>query len=431
MNPYRNVRQSVLEAQAYQEDVITSSWVPAPPRMSERRSSNHTFTHPTDRVYKSELTIAPSNSISTKNPVDKCYKCSGIISRQTDNDIKFNNRIYHTYCFSCSICRVNLGLSDEKTFLLDNNGEPICKSCSSSKIKQCQTCRQAVISERYIHFDANDYHRECFNCYQCRRPLVDQVNIRVQNSRPCCDRCYDEKFASRCYVCNQTIPAGQYTTYKGNKYHLDCFKCSFCQSVIREMEFPAYNNKPCCERCYQDKFAPKCMQCSKSIVGEKAVIFNDNKYHADCFRCSQCYQPITESKFHMHNSKPCCNECFDKNIAPQCQQCLRAISVGKSVIYNGKSYHPDCFRCGQCRKIMYESRFYQVDNKPCCSECHEKNFTSRCAKCDRSIVDFYTTYKGKHYHTHCFVCSKCRRIIEENEKFYDDRYGILCSRCGL
>ena len=67
----------MLEARAHQEDVVTSSWVPAPPRMSERRSSNYTFTHPTDRVYKSELTIAPTNSISTKvsetDVLDSCF----------------------------------------------------------------------------------------------------------------------------------------------------------------------------------------------------------------------------------------------------------------------------------------------------------------------------------------------------------------------
>ncbi|UJR24805.1 hypothetical protein I4U23_006180 [Adineta vaga] len=434
MNTYQNLRRFTPETRTYREDVVTSVRVPPPPTppprplVPETRQPIYTNNPSSDRVYKTELIINP---LTRTSRVDDCFKCGRMINGQIDNDIKFNNRNYHRHCFTCSICHENLGLNTETTYLVDDNGGPICKKCQLAKAKICNVCQQSITIERYVHFEEHDYHRECFNCDYCRRSLIDQVNIHIQNSKRCCNQCFDDKFASQCYVCSQKIPSGRYTTYKGNKYHLDCFKCPHCQNVIREMEFPTYDNHPCCEQCYQEKFASKCCQCLKPIISEKAVIYQDNKYHPDCFRCGQCYRPIIESRFHTNNSKPCCNQCYEKNIAPQCQQCFKTITVGKSVNYQGKIYHPDCFRCGHCEKIMYESKFYQADNKPCCRDCHEKYFTPKCAKCNRSILERYTTFKGQNYHINCFVCSKCRHIIDEKEKFYDEKIGILCAQCGF
>ena len=54
---------------------------------------------------------------------------------------------------------------------------------------------------------------------------------------------------------------------------------------------------------------------------EKCLIYNENKYHPECFRCIKCNEIINDSEFHKENGKPCCIECFNKYFAEKCFEC--------------------------------------------------------------------------------------------------------------
>jgi hypothetical protein len=201
--------------------------------------------------------------------------------------------------------------------------------------------------------------------------------------------------------------------------------------MIIDKEFPTHNSKPCCIQCYNKYLAPECAQCLKIISVEESIIANEKTYHRDCFRCFQCNKLIDDSKFHIQNCKPCCIQCFNQYFAPECAQCLKIISVGKSIIFDGKCYHPDCFRCDQCKQILTDSKFQTRNSKPCCIQCSNDYSTLRCSKCSKPIIDRYTTFQGKNFHIQCFVCQKCHRIIESRDKFCSSDFGILCSICAI
>jgi hypothetical protein len=419
---------------------------------------------------------------------NRCSKCKDLINGS--NEIKFNNRYYHGDCFKCCHCDSNLNGSTNNKLKLSKDGEPMCSSCELSEAKICYVCQKSIVNEEIIIFDKNNYHKDCFNCNECHKSLVDEKNLQKHNSKACCIECFNKHFAERCCECSEPICNGKSTGYNGKSYHFDCFRCSLCNKVISggefaehdskrccvecydqhfsikcckclkiilngqyinyndkmfhpncfrcdncnkvitDKEFPTHDGKPCCVQCYDEHFSSKCVYCLKSISNAKSIIYNDKKYHEDCFRCGQCDKVMTDSKFHTNNSKPCCNQCYDQIFAPNCSKCLEKISVGKSIIYDKKSFHPDCFRCGECDKVMNDSKFHTANSKPCCAQCYDQYFTPQCQKCLKPINDKYTTFNGKTFHIHCFVCTKCHQIINNNEQFYSDQTGVLCSTCA-
>ncbi|CAF3883282.1 unnamed protein product [Adineta steineri] len=403
MNRSQQIEDNSMHRRQSREDIVTSVWVPSPSSLIQNQST-YSNDNPTNKIYKTELLINRIPITPTANPLNNCSKCQRLIDCGNDKEIKFNNRYYHSNCFKCSTCNELINSSEDKKYLIDDNGEVICKKCELSKSKRCFNCHQSILDEKFICFNENNYHRPCFSCYSCRKSLINQVNIRIKDNQACCDECYGEKFSRKCEKCSQIISSGGSIVYKGKNYHEQCFRCGQCSRIMNEKEFYTENDKPCCSQCYDKYFALQCQQCS---------------------------QIIKEKEYYTHNSKPCCIRCYEQSFAPQCQQCSRVISSGKSIQYNGNNYHEQCFRCGQCNNIMNEKQFYTQNNKPCCSLCHEKYFQKKCSKCFQSINDKYTVYKDKFYHINCFKCDKCYRIIDDNEKFTDNQFGIICSTCRI
>jgi hypothetical protein len=189
------------------------------------------------------------------------------------------------------------------------------------------------------------------------------------------------------------------------------------------------NSKHYCEQCYRNNFAPKCEKCFKAILDDGCTIVDGKKYHKNCLQCFLCNKVIMEKEFPAENGNIYCFKCFEEFIAPKCNQCSKTIITGRSIHYQGNKYHPECFRCSKCNKIMTEDRFHSHNMKPCCNQCYNEHFLLKCTKCLQPIDGRYTQLQNKPFHIQCFTCSKCNRIIETGDHFSNGDFGILCSKC--
>jgi len=55
--------------------------------------------------------------------------------------------------------------------------------------------------------------------------------------------------------------------YNGQKFHNECFTCSECSQPIGNNSFvPKEEGKLVCMTCYNDKFAQKCGKCGEVMV---------------------------------------------------------------------------------------------------------------------------------------------------------------------
>jgi len=96
-----------------------------------------------------------------------------------------------------------------------------------------------------------------------------------------------------------------------------------------------------------------CKSCGKRI-GNLGVEFNYNYYHLGCFKCATCHSVIRESDgFFVRDDKPNCISCSEtKKVETEDRQVFRCHKCRKTVlnpIVLGRSYvtfwHPHCFRC--------------------------------------------------------------------------------------
>ena len=85
--------------------------------------------------------------------------------------------------------------------------------------------------------------------------------------------------------------------------------------------------------------------------------------HEECFVCASCKQPL--EKYFMKDKKLLCKECA----CPKCKECGKAVE-GK--ICRGAEedrYHPDCFKCSQCQTVIGLKDHKIKEGKILCLDC--------------------------------------------------------------
>ncbi|KAI4217028.1 MAG: hypothetical protein LQ351_000336 [Letrouitia transgressa] len=97
-------------------------------------------------------------------------------------------------------------------------------------------------------------------------------------------------------------------------------------------------------------------------------------------------------------------------------------------------YHRSCFVCKTCQEPFQTADFYVLDNHPYCGRHYHQLSGSLCASCDRGIEGQYLeTELKKKFHPHCFTCQDCRRILrddyfEMNGKTYCEHHAFRAAQ---
>lgn len=138
-----------------------------------------------------------------------------------------------------------------------------------------------------MEYKGRQWHELCFCCCICAEPIGTKSFIpKVSNHHPSssliiphlphlplqdneifCTQCYEDKFATRCIKCSKSINAGG-VTYRNSPWHKECFTCTNCNTCLAGQRFTSREEKPYCADCFGDLFAKKCASCSKPITGD-------------------------------------------------------------------------------------------------------------------------------------------------------------------
>ena len=110
-----------------------------------------------------------------------------------------------------------------------------------------------------------------------------------------------------------------------------------------------------------------------------------------------------------------------------CGELIKGKSVSSADGRLTGRYHKQCFVCKTCNEPFQTADFYVMNNHPYCGRHYHELNGSLCTTCDRGIEGQYleTELKQK-FHPHCFSCRECHRILRDD--YFEWNGRTLCEQ---
>ncbi|XP_040206060.1 four and a half LIM domains protein 5 isoform X1 [Rana temporaria] len=179
----------------------------------------------------------------------KCFNCKASImpgSRKMD----YKGCSWHETCFVCESCQQPLG---SKPFI-PKQSSLYCVQCFENQFaSHCTFCKKAIITSG-ISFQDQPWHSECFLCTNCKKKLVGQ-EFTANDEDPYCLDCFGNLYAKKCTACAKPITGqggAKYISFEDNHWHTDCFNCSKCTHSLIGQKFLQRDYGILCLQCGRD-----------------------------------------------------------------------------------------------------------------------------------------------------------------------------------
>lgn len=285
----------------------------------------------------------------------------------------------------------------------------------------------------YTKAMSKDWHSGHFCCWQCDNSLTGQRYV-LKDDHPYCIKCYEAVFANSCDDCTSVIGIdSKDLSYKDKHWHEKCFLCNKCQVSLVDKQFGSKMDKIFCGPCYDAQFATRCDGCSEIFrAGNKKMEYKARQWHEKCFCCCVCKTPIGTKSFIPRDQEIYCAGCYEEKFATRCVKCSKIITSG-GVTYKNDPWHRECFTCTNCSASLAGQRFTSRDDKPYCADCFGELFAKRCTACSRPITGIggtrFISFEDRHWHNDCFICAQCQGSLV-GKGFITDGADILCPECA-
>ncbi|CAI2165180.1 13714_t:CDS:10 [Funneliformis geosporum] len=162
-----------------------------------------------------------------------------------------------------------------------------------------------------------------------------------------------------CAKCGLLI-VGQFVRALGGTYHLECFKCQDCGTIVAAKFFPIDGlegkQHPLCERDYFRRLNLICEKCGGALRGSYITAL-DKKYHIEHFTCSACPTVFgPQDSYYEHDGQVYCHYHYSTRFAVKCTGCQTAI-LKQFVEINRNSidehWHPECYMIHKLHAFLY------------------------------------------------------------------------------
>jgi len=109
-----------------------------------------------------------------------------------------------------------------------------------------------------------------------------------------------------------------------------------------------------------------------------------------------------------------------------CSGCSKEITAGNIISFENKYWHPDCFKCMKCNKLidLSDNNILLCEDKPICSDCGYV-----CHVCGEPITGEAITTDDMILHFSCFKCQCCGKYID-NLTYILVNNEIHCTNCN-
>ncbi|KAK3524448.1 hypothetical protein QTP70_029316, partial [Hemibagrus guttatus] len=226
-----------------------------------------------------------------------CFRCGDICKGEV---VRVQNVHFHVKCFTCQVCGCDLACSG----FFQQAGEYICTEDYQRLYgTKCDSCGE-FISGEVVSALNRAYHPKCFVCTICRKPFPIGDRVTFCGKKCVCQQCSHTLVSSNepvkihgpshCAGCKEEITQGQSLLALEKQWHVSCFKCHTCGTVLTG-EYISKNGIPYCESDYHRQFGIRCETCHRYVSG-KVLEAGGKHYHPTCARCARCQMTFTEGE---------------------------------------------------------------------------------------------------------------------------------------
>ncbi|XP_020707933.1 actin-binding LIM protein 2 isoform X6 [Athalia rosae] len=234
-------------------------------------------------------------------------KCSGEVLRVQD-------KYFHIGCFKCAQCNASLA---QGGFFAREGSYYCTKDYRERWGTKCAGCGEYVEGDVVTAGEKHAFHPNCFHCQRCRQPLLGQgAKVTLVQGQALCHRCVSipvreaatpvnssgpppvgegQIDPGACAGCRQQLREGQALVALDRQWHVWCFKCHSCETVLHG-EYMGKDGVPYCEKDYQKQFGVKCAYCSRYISGKVLQAGENHHFHPTCARCTKCGDPFGDGE---------------------------------------------------------------------------------------------------------------------------------------
>ncbi|KAG7206030.1 hypothetical protein KM043_003433 [Ampulex compressa] len=119
-----------------------------------------------------------------------------------------------------------------------------------------------------------------------------------------------------CAGCLNVIDEDEFIQALNQEWHLDCFRCSACDTGLSSWYFEK-DGLLFCKDDYWAAYGEACQGCGHVITGP-VMLAGDHKFHPECFACNSCGAFIGDGESYalVERSKLYCGVCYKRQMQP-------------------------------------------------------------------------------------------------------------------
>lgn len=390
----------------------------------------------TEHVSNGHTTPSKADHIIQAPDGQGCPRCGGFVYHA--DRIPSKDRVWHKGCFKCHTCKRFL---DSRIACDGPDGEVYCTGCyrkafglkgygfgqggpalisgdigesqesvpATAKFvdtatilaapgKGCPRCGGEVFHAELMFSKDKKYHKKCFTCKSCTRPLDSMLACDAPNGDIYCKGCYAKTFGAKGYGFG--CGAGFLQTGDADSLISDRSTPTLAQDVSSIQGNPG--DKDTCPRC------------GGMVFHAERMLSKNNSFHKTCFTCYDCKRPLDSTLCNdAPNDEIFCKLCYGKNFGP------------KGYGYGGGSM--PALLAGEPGQFADDR--VQVDFLPAPKDGLSKN-SKGCLRCGHSVYEAEKLIAaGRDWHKRCFTCSVCNRHLDSTTVNDGPDGDIYCRTC--
>nr|XP_027213510.1 muscle LIM protein Mlp84B-like isoform X4 [Penaeus vannamei] len=381
-----------------------------------------------------------------------CPRCGGKVFMA--EEINARGRPFHKRCYNCCLCHRPL---DSMTGCDAPDGEVYCKLCyakkygpkgygfaaggggvlvaeniaggeddskkkradlgriDTSKIKAeegkgCPRCGGKVFMAEEIHVRNRSFHKRCYNCLHCHRPLDSVVGCDAPDGEIYCKLCYAKKYGPKGYgfaagsggvLVAENIPGGGSQMPGVNP----------ASAAIDTTSIPAAPGEGC-------------PRCGGKVFTAEERLSRGKKWHKRCYNCLDCTRPLDAMVFcDGPDGEIYCKLCYAKRFGPKGYGFAAGaggVLVPENIAGEDEIFDPEA------PPISKAPAFTVLD----VTKIPAREGQARCPRCGGAVFQAESMpCRGKEWHKRCYNCCECHRPLDSMLSCDAPDGEIYCKLC--